>query len=256
MSRCVRIFSRDRESCEVVEQILGNGKHRRRAEFCPDVAFMLDGVKPERLDLQPPLNGAVHGLLVGLNINGLVYHGGYTRNNMFALRCDYKLFVKQLVMRLLQDTAIRLLLVPHTFAPGGDVNSDTMACQEVLQTLPESLRSRVHLVARPYDQHEIKGIIGLCGFFIGSRMHACIAALSQSIPTVGVAYSRKFKGVFDVVGCKDMVVEARFVDTEAAVQIVCQHLQNRARTGKFLHERLIAAQKRISEVFQELLIQE
>ena len=43
------------------------------------------------------------------------------------------------------------------------------------------------MIAHEYDQHAIKSIIGRCDFFIGSRMHACIAALSQKIPTAAVA---------------------------------------------------------------------
>ena len=49
-----------------------------------------------------------------------------------------------------------------------------------------------------------KAVIGQCDFFIGSRMHACIAALSQGVPCVGVAYSMKFAGVFDTVGMERM----------------------------------------------------
>jgi polysaccharide pyruvyl transferase WcaK-like protein len=40
-------------------------------------------------------------------------------------------------------------------------------------------------------------------------MHACIAALSQGIPCVGIAYSRKFRGVFETVGLPDMALDAR-----------------------------------------------
>ena len=65
------------------------------------------------------------------------------------------------------------------------------------------------IVDREYDQHEIKGVIGMCDFFVGSRMHACIGALSQGIPCVGVAYSMKFRGVFESVGVADWVVDSR-----------------------------------------------
>ena len=136
-----------------------------------------------------------------------MYYGGYTRANMFGLKLDYRTFVKCLVEQLLSDKSNRILLVPHTFAAGGRVESDPAACRELKQGLPPSLRDRVHLVTQEYDQHQIKGVIGMCDFFIGSRMHACIAALSQGIPTVGVAYSRKFAGVFEMVGAEDWVID-------------------------------------------------
>ena len=40
--------------------------------------------------------------------------------------------------------------------------------------------------------HAVQG----CRFFIGSRMHACIFALSSAVPTIGLAYQPKFFGLF------------------------------------------------------------
>jgi polysaccharide pyruvyl transferase WcaK-like protein len=40
-------------------------------------------------------------------------------------------------------------------------------------------------------------------------MHACIAALSQNIPTAAMAYSKKFRGVLTLAGMQDFVVELR-----------------------------------------------
>jgi polysaccharide pyruvyl transferase WcaK-like protein len=37
-------------------------------------------------------------------------------------------------------------------------------------------------------------------FFCGSRMHACIAAVSSGVPTVPISYSRKFTGLFESLG--------------------------------------------------------
>ena len=72
-----------------------------------------------------------------------------------------------------------LWLFPHTYVPIDSVESDPAGCRQVFEILPESLQQRVRIIAREYVPHEIKGVIGLCDFFIGSRMHACIAALSQ-----------------------------------------------------------------------------
>jgi polysaccharide pyruvyl transferase WcaK-like protein len=33
-------------------------------------------------------------------------------------------------------------------------------------------------------------------YFLGSRMHACFAALFTNVPTIGIAYSDKFVGSF------------------------------------------------------------
>ena len=38
-------------------------------------------------------------------------------------------------------------------------------------------------------------------------MHSCIAAMSQCVPTVGIAYSKKSHGVFESIGLGDCVAD-------------------------------------------------
>jgi polysaccharide pyruvyl transferase WcaK-like protein len=258
LARCIlrrssRILARDAESCAWVNRILAGRHDKRNVRICPDVAFVLGKCRPEKPDTVPPLDRNGYGTLIGVNVNGLVYNGGYTRNNMFALKCDYRLLMHLLVQRLLENACVHMLLIPHTFVPPGDVNSDVEACRQIVASFPGAVKDRLHLVARPYDQHEIKSIIGLCDFFIGSRMHACIAALSQGIPTLAVAYSPKFAGVFQVIGVEDMVIDARRVETETALEEIRQHFQNRERIGTRLRANVASAQRQIYRTFAELL---
>jgi polysaccharide pyruvyl transferase WcaK-like protein len=48
-----------------------------------------------------------------------------------------------------------------------------------------------------------------CGFFIGSRMHACLAAISQCVPTVSIAYSSKFITVMKTFSMGHYVADPR-----------------------------------------------
>jgi colanic acid/amylovoran biosynthesis protein len=237
---------------DVVGTMLGTTDRKRQAEFCPDVAFALDSVPVEQPNIQPPLDRKAGAPLVGFNINGLLYNGGYTRDNMFGLAMDYKAFVHRLAEEILSKTDAQLLLIPHTFAPAGHVESDNEASQRVIESLAPRFAARVHVVSREYDQSEIKSIIGMCDFFIGSRMHACIAALSQGVPAVGVAYSRKFKGVFDSVDVGEVVVDARDTSTEDAVTIIMKTFDERVALKSTLSSRLAEQKELLFEVFRGL----
>jgi colanic acid/amylovoran biosynthesis protein len=253
IKRASFIISRDREGFEIVNQILDKNTAKRPVLFCPDVAFVLDSVAPEHSDFFPCAKTAAAPPLIGLNINGLLYNGGYTRDNMFKLNFDYKLFIHKLSKKLLEKTNANLLLVPHTFAPSGHVESDPDACAEVLDALSPSYKNRVQMISGEYDQYSIKGIIGLCNFFIGSRMHACIAALSQGIPTVGVAYSRKFKGVFDSIEVSHLVIDARIADADEAIENILLMYETREQIEKTLKNRVEMAKDQLYHVFQEIL---
>ena len=253
LRRSAVIMARDKESQKVAQELAGPG---REVLLSPDVAFSLEAVVPAPIELDPPLSGRserpVPGTIIGVNINGLMFHGGYNRQNMFGLKLDYPRFLDVALRALLAVHPGEVWLVPHTYASEGDVESDPEASRRVRELLPEGLRQRVRMVAREYDCHEIKGVIGQCDFFLGSRMHACIAALSQGVPCAGVAYSMKFGGVFDSVGMGDWVVDGRTVDTESAVRRVLELYARRDEVRAGLKARAQAARGRLDEVFAEL----
>ena len=250
--RAACIISRDKEGVEVVKKVIGAEHKEININFCPDVAFLLDAARPGEIDIEPNIINNTNLPLIGLNVNGLLYNGGYTRDNMFGLKYDYKDFAHKLVKRLMKDTDARILIIPHTFASDGHVESDPAACRDIFGSIDDAYKNRVHLVMGEHDQYAIKGIIGLCDFFIGSRMHACIAALSQGIPTVGVAYSRKFAGVFESVNCGNMVSDARAVDMQTAIEDICMHFQNRVHLKKSLLTNIEAAKKQLVDTFAKL----
>ncbi len=250
LKRSSTILSRDRESIKLIEQ-LTNG--HRTAQFCPDVAFVLESICPAAPPIEPPLPSEKPACLIGLNVNGLVYNGGYTRANMFGLKLDYRAYVNDLLRALLADKNNRVLLVPHTFAPDHSPESDPAASRELMNSLPPELKSRVHIVSQPLNQNEIKGVIGLTDFFIGTRMHACIAAVSQCIPTVAVAYSKKFAGVFDSVGIGEYVVDARTATNDEALRRTLEIFKQRNQFAASLPPRIESARAQLRQTFTQIL---
>jgi polysaccharide pyruvyl transferase WcaK-like protein len=244
------IVARDKVSQRIAQDLVGAPMEVR---LSPDVAFSLVAVHPGVLSVDPALDGSPSGSVIGLNVNGLMYRGGYTRNNMFGLRMDYPGFLRDLVTGLLDEHDGELWLIPHTYAAAGDVESDSEASRELRESLPQSLQPRVRIVDGEYDQHEVKGVIGTCDFFIGSRMHSCIAALSQGVPCVGVAYSMKFRGVFESVGMEDWVVDARELDADQAVARVMELYRTRDGIRDELAANADAARVRLKEVFAGIL---
>jgi polysaccharide pyruvyl transferase WcaK-like protein len=245
------IIARDKESQRVAQELAGSAHD---VLLSPDVAFSLKSVRPERIEIDPPFDGAMPLDVIGLNINGLMYNGGYTRRNMFGLKMDYVVFLQKLVGTLLAEFAGELWLVPHTFAPHGNVESDNEASEKLRNDLPPELRRRVRIVTGDYDPHELKGIIGQFDFFVGSRMHSCIAALSQGVPCVGVAYSRKFVGVFETVGMVEWVVDARSTHQDEAVTRIVDLYQQRNEVRAPLMQMADQARRDLIELFRNLVV--
>ncbi|MCG8697670.1 MAG: polysaccharide pyruvyl transferase family protein, partial [Bacteroidales bacterium] len=233
LKRCDRIYSRDREGIECISTLLSK-EQMQKVQLCPDVAFTLPALS-EGLDYYAQLKAlkAKGQTLVGLNVSGLLYNGGYTGKNEFGLACDYKSVIHDLVQHFLKEEDLSLVLIPHVISETIQIENDLFACQEIYHSLAEEQCQRVLVIdeakSRTGDPCGIKAIVGLCDFFMGSRMHATIASLSQCIPTVGLAYSKKFIGVYETIGVPDCVIDLRRDDQSMILETIVDKYRYRKR---------------------------
>ena len=250
LKRSSVIMARDETSRRIAQELVGPS---HEVLLSPDVAFSLQPIKPKNVQLFPGKENVLRHNVIGINVNGLMFHGGYTRKNMFGLKLDYERFVPTMIEALLAEHPGELWLVPHTYGHPESVESDTEACRRVRERLPSYLKERVRIVTGEYDCHEIKAIIGGFDFFIGSRMHACIAALSQGVPCIGVAYSRKFKGVFESVGVGEWIIDGRNVGNEEALNKTLELYGKRDSIRRILKENAEKARRDLEKIFHRLL---
>ncbi|MEI6865485.1 polysaccharide pyruvyl transferase family protein [Flavicella sp.] len=129
---------------------------------------------------------------VGINVSGLLWNGGYTRNNQFNLKTNFKKLIFNTLRFFYEKENVQIYIVSHV-VPGKsqEVEDDYYAAEELQKTFPN-----VILAPRFSNPIEAKSFISGLDFFTGARMHACIAAFSSSVAVCPMAYSRKFNGLF------------------------------------------------------------
>jgi colanic acid/amylovoran biosynthesis protein len=256
LNRARKVYSRDSAGIEYVKDLLGGRNADGKVLFAPDVAFLLDARKPAVLDVDGlDRVRAASSVVVGLNISGLLYYGGYTGGNEFGLTVAYPELVHEVVDFLLQKKDVLVLLVPHVIPTQeyqGDVENDLKACLEVHERSSGRYPQRLFVARRPYDQGQIKYVIGLCDFFIGTRMHSCIAALSQGIPAVGLAYSKKFRGVFESVGVGELALDMRQGGIDEMVAGIERALAARDALAKRLQETIPPVRQQVLSLLENL----
>jgi len=245
------VYSRDRKGLDDVKKLIGEGRSDDKIKFVPDVGFLLDPRRPagEEIESLEKLKSG-RKTLVGLNVSGLLSCISDSGDKVFKLRINYPALLDSVVEFLMRQEDTLILLVPHVVslkksgAPprrsvpkrGYREESDSVACERLYKLAVEKHPGRVFTVRGHYNHNETKYIIGLCDFFIGSRMHSCIAALSQGIPAVGIAYSGKFQGVFESVGVGDCVADARSFDNSGILDQVEAAFDRRQHTLRHLKE--------------------
>lgn len=227
-------WARDGDSYATLQSLLGDTFDPARHRQGVDVAFRLPSKEPaqglpDRLAAWlSPDRGA---LVAGLNVSGLLYYDSEVSTRC-GLKVSYRSLILALVRRLLEETDANVLLIPHVLGRGP--TSDERAIAEVLASVSSRHHHRVMSAPALSSPGEMKGVIGKVDWFSGARMHATIAALSSGVPTAGLAYSPKMRGVFASCGLGDEVADLRRLDERAALA----RLENSWRRRTAVRERL------------------
>ncbi len=163
--------------------------------------------------------------VIGVNVSGLLWNGGYTGDNQFGLAHSYKDFIVELIKRMEELDNIQIHLVSHVIAttPLNKVEDDYLACQEVYRMYPQCV-----LAEKFYNPIDAKNYISRLDYFTGARMHATVAAFSSGVAVTPYAYSRKFRGLYGSFGY-DHVLEARELSLDESVSMIMADFNNRER---------------------------
>ncbi len=128
-----------------------------------------------------------------LNVSGLLWH-----NNSHVDAARYRRTVAGL-HRALVDSGRSVTLLAHVLN-STEPDNDVPALREFAAEFPESVEVLV-----PTSLEDARTIVAGASLVIGSRMHACLNALSCGVPTIPLAYSRKFAGLLGDLGWSSVV---------------------------------------------------
>jgi len=146
------------------------------------------GIKP---------NERIVGLSISKSINMLQYN--YKSSMSYA---KYKEIICRMIEYVTDKLEARILIIPQVTGPA-ITNDDRIISKEVYESLEDV--HNVVLISEDLFPEDLKGIIGICNLFIGSRMHASIAALSMAIPTIAIGYSHKTWGIMKMMGQENFI---------------------------------------------------
>lgn len=243
-------FARDEWSYQRLLELAGPDTDMTRLRRGVDVAFSLEPRRPEAqvADMLEALQGEV---TAGVNVSGLLRdEAGHQR---FGLSGDYIATMTALV-RGLVDTGAHVVLVPHVHVPGGGGESDVAAIGQITANLTPQEMDRVTQVPAHLDAAELKWCIAQLDWFVGSRMHSTIAALSTITPATAYAYSDKTLGVFATCGVQEEVIDARQVGGPEATEQMLDAFRRREairdRLATAAPETIDRSRRQLSEVFE------
>ncbi len=198
--------SRDNASAEYVKSLFGI-----TMDVFTDVAFALPFTN------EHTLQGTKKK--VGINVSGLLWRGGYTGDNEFGLKADYRAYIGAVIKELEKEGNIDVYIIPHVVSING-AESDYTVSKQIAEEYPY-----VHLAPWFNNPIEAKSFIAEMDVFTGARMHATIGAFSAGVVTIPFSYSRKFEGLYENLGYP-YTINARQLSTQDAVNLTLNYIRN------------------------------
>lgn len=171
------LLSRDRESTNFLRNEFG----------CTNVIDSIDLAFALPYKQLKKYSGAVH---LGINISETLC--SKHDRHQFLLAQDYYSVMKRVILQLLAD-GFTIHLIPHVANTISSPHNEYYIQYKLWEEIQHP-----NLIPPPFflSACDAKSYISSMDLFIGSRMHACIAAFSSNVPVLLLGYSRKFSGLF------------------------------------------------------------
>lgn len=253
--RSQQVWTRDPRSLDFLREFLGADFDPSRHRVCVDVGFGLTPKEPR----DPSLRDRVAAfrsstpLLLGVNVSGLLYLPPDQSRPQFGFLDSYREIAIETLRSLLSNTEAKILLVSHERPAHDPGRSDAAACEDLRSQLSAEQAERVLPVPHVDDAGEVKWVIGQCDWFTGARMHACIAALSQGIPTATVAYSDKARGVAETAGAGEWALDPRTQPLEDLVAQTLASVRQREAMAASIDASLETLRRTLGGQFEEIV---
>lgn len=175
------IFTRDYNSYVLLKN------NNIKSILTPDIAFYLP-FKRLRRNIR----------YIGINISGLIW------NNIYNLTDsgNYKKIILESIDFFIKNNK-KVFLISHVNSVKKNtlLDDDYHICK-IIKTEYYPNNKNVEVVDEFQNPIAAKTFCTKLNFVIASRMHFCIASISSNTPTIALAYSSKYSGVFKVINFK------------------------------------------------------
>lgn len=236
MNRAVFIIIREEISKNYLEEM----GIKTPIYLAPDCAFILEPSPDERIkEILEKESIEVRFPLVGVSVN-----------SMFLNDENYLHTLSKLIDYMIEKYNLNVLLIPHVISLSDKIKGDEIINKEIYSRI--KYKENVNLIQGDYSPNELKGIIKLVDVFIGGRMHANIAAISNNIPTLATSWSHKYQGIMKTLGQENYVINIENIEFDALKLIIDDLWSKREKIKKELEVK-VEEQKKLVWNTSELI---
>lgn len=205
-----------------------------------EIAFLLEPAPPNKAQeiiLKEGVNtNKKNGLLIGIGTSELIYQAFKSKKNVYVT------LMARVADYLVEKLNAQVVLISHVIIPPKyGFPDDRCVAKEIYQLARN--KNRIKLIKDDYSPEELKGIIGKCDLFIGTRMHSNVASTSMHVPTIALAWSHKYYGIMRMLELEKYVCDVETMTFDELVSKINDAWCNRDEIRKNLASKTVELEK-------------
>lgn len=123
---------------------------------------------------------------------------------------NYEKQIAYFIEKTLHDNPdINFIFIPQVIYEKG--NDNDLSCFLRIKNKIEKKRDRVVVINNDLNPYVLKDLISKCDYFVWTRMHSNILALSSHIKTIAISYEHKTDGIMEDLGLENYCVNINTV---------------------------------------------
>ena len=173
-----------------------------------DMAFLLKSASDHIIDStfrQERINSDGKSIL-GISLSNLA-HNHYRKRNPKAAGTEFTSMFAGILDTIASQYNYQIVFVPHVTGPRPSADDRIFA-----ERISRLMHTSATVIQGDYTPDILKGIISQFDLYMGTRMHANIAALTSGIPTLAIAYSHKTDGIMQLFDQSEFVCDIATLD--------------------------------------------
>ena len=151
-----------------------------------------------------------------------------------------------------KDNAL-FVFVPQVIVEYGN---DANVAKDIKDLLIDKFKNNFIVLEDDIHPNEVKQLIWNFDYFIGTRMHSNIFAISMGKPTIAIAYEKKTNGIMHTVEMDDYVIEMKSISAKKLIELSEKQKNNKIVIEKHLNNKIKNIRKeimkKITKVMEEL----
>ena len=217
--------------------------------LAPDIVFSFQGASPtagasslKRLGVEVgsrPLIGIAPNMQMYRRVAGEGTSNAYLR--LLVESCNH----------CADRLQANVVLIPNQICPPSESRRDDRYLCGLVQSAVKSPASCVAL-RDYYHAEEISSVIANCDLLIGSRFHALVFALSQSVPVMALSWSHKYRELLGTFGLEEFVCEHDQLEAATVVAMLDRLWGEKAARTDAIQTALPPLMKKVDAVFDQV----